>query len=126
MSFSAGRILPYARAYAALVGCGISETELREEITRRAAGLPAWGRLAAAAGAWAIRWWAPLFVLGKLCRFESLSSGDADELLRRLQCTRLRAVKGMFMAVKAVVLPACYGTPRFMNRIGYALTEDSA
>ncbi len=119
-------ILPYARAYAALYGGEISDEELRRGIERRAAGIPFWGACAAALGAWAIRWWAPLFLLGTFRRFESLSAPEADKLLHCLQFSRLRAVKGLFLALKVIVLPLCYGGERHLSRIGYKIVKEKA
>ncbi|MFH2202458.1 MAG: hypothetical protein ABIJ96_05055 [Elusimicrobiota bacterium] len=109
----------YASAYAALAGREVSADDIR----RRTAAMPPWARGVARASAWAIRWWAPLFFLGRCRRFEQLSAEDADALLRRLQFTRCRMVRGAFTLLKVIVLPACYGRKDFLSSIGYSLTE---
>jgi len=114
-----GALFSYARAYAVLAGREVSAGDVR----RRLDGLPLWARLTARLTAWAIRWWAPLFMLGRCRRFETLAAKDADELLQRLQYTRWRAVRGAFTVLKVVVLPASYGRRDFLSSIGYSLAE---
>ena len=96
------------RSYAAHVGLPESPDGFAAEVGRRLSWWPAWARYGAGLSAAALRWIAPLFLIGVPRRFESLSSGEKEAVLASLQQTRWPFVRGAFLLVKTVVLGTSY------------------
>jgi len=101
----------FARAYAAHAGLPEPARGFEAELDARLSLWPAWARLAAGPCALAARWLAPLLLLGRPARFESLDEDGKDALLARLQNSRAPLLRGAFLLIKAPTLSAC-GSPR--------------
>ncbi|MBI5622228.1 MAG: GMC family oxidoreductase [Elusimicrobia bacterium] len=107
-------ILAYALACAGLDRQGpVPEpeaAELRQRLRARMGLMPWWAFLLAAAAAFAIRWFLPMAVLGRPARFDRLPPERAALLLEKLQLVTSIAVRGPFVILKSLVLPAVYGS----------------
>ncbi|MBI4676969.1 MAG: GMC family oxidoreductase [Elusimicrobia bacterium] len=121
MSFGTRLIAVCARRYEESAGSRTADDELDSKIESRAALLPWWALVLAGAAAFALRWLLPVIILGRPCRFDDLGPEEADRLLSRLQLLCHPAVRGPFMALKYLILPACYGSKDKLSSIGYAL-----
>lgn len=104
-----GNLRALCRAYAAHVGLPEPAAGFAAEVDRRLYWWPAWARLSAVLTAAAVRWLAPLLLLGRPRRFDALSPDDMEAVLARLQQSRWPAARGAFLMVKTVVLGTCYG-----------------
>lgn len=104
-----GNLRALCRAYAAHVGLPESPDGFASEVDRRLSRWPAWARLGAVSAAAAVRWLAPLILVGRPRRFDALSSDEKEAVLARLQRARWPAARGAFLMVKTVVLGTCYG-----------------
>ena len=102
-------VFAFASAYARHVGIEIDPAVLREQITEALRGLPAGPRLLAVGSALALRWLAPALYCARPRRFEHLDAEQREALLARLQRARGMLARGAFLALKSVVLGACYG-----------------
>lgn len=114
MNARAGRLaaralLPFARGYARHVGIEVSDRDLLARLQRRAAAAPGWARAGMVVSGLAVRWLAPVLVLGRPGRFEKLATAAKERLLARLQHARNPGVRGLFLLGKAPVLLALYG-----------------
>ncbi|MDP6989840.1 MAG: GMC family oxidoreductase [Planctomycetota bacterium] len=102
-------VFAFANAYARHVGIEIDPAVLREQTTEALRGLPAGPRLLAVGSALALRWLAPALYCARPRRFEHLDAEQREALLARLQRARGMLARGAFLALKSVVLGACYG-----------------
>ena len=102
-------LLALCRTYAAHVGLPEPEGGFGAEAERRMSWWPVWARLGAPLIAAAVRWGAPLLLLGRPRRLDSLSADEKEAVFARLQQARWPLVRGAFLMVKTVVLGSCYG-----------------
>ncbi|MBI4249337.1 MAG: hypothetical protein HY611_07525 [Elusimicrobia bacterium] len=116
---SAGCLQAFALAYARHIQAGANADELRERLERRLTLLPVWARWLAWSGAFAMRWMLPALLLKRARRFESLDETEAEEFLLRLQCSGNPAIKVLFLSVKSLLLPACYGGCGRLEKMGF-------
>ncbi len=117
---SASLVWPLLRAYARHAGLG-PEPALRKELDRRLLLSPAWVRAGLGLSALLARWLAPLFLLGRLRRFEDLPQDEREALLERLQQDPRLPVRAAFLGLKSLVSGCCYGAPGFLERLDYRL-----
>ncbi|MFI5363860.1 MAG: hypothetical protein ACHQ49_18005 [Elusimicrobiota bacterium] len=97
------------RAYAAHVGLPEPRLGFAVEAERRLGMWPAWARAAALLIAAALRWLAPLLLLGRARPFDALAPDDKEALLAQLQESRWPPMRGAFLMVKTLILGTCYG-----------------
>ncbi|MAE28810.1 MAG: GMC family oxidoreductase [Planctomycetota bacterium] len=102
-------VFHFTRAYASHVGIELDPVLLREQSDEALRSLPAGPRHLAVGSALALRWLAPTLYCASPRRFERLDAERRERLLARLQHTRGMLGRVAFLALKAVVLGACYG-----------------
>lgn len=112
-------LLAYAKAYRRQTGIEASDSLIEEQLARRAAWIPWYARLGAQAAAVAVRWFMPALRLGAFKRFDDLTPSQADALLLSLQNTHSPILRGGFVTLKLLVLPACYAQESRLAGIGY-------
>lgn len=110
--------LPAARAYADLVGARREDAELERGLERRLRAAPLLARLAACAGALFLRFAAPPLLLARWTSFERLSAAQRDALLGRLQRSDRPSLRALFLAIKPLILAACYGREELTAHAG--------
>ncbi len=119
MSLCQRLILSFAGPYAGGAGWASESGGFETRLRSRLAALPWWARLLAAAIALLARWLAPAVFLGRPCRFENLTDDQRDALLARLQFCRPLALRGAFLLLESLVLPASYGEANYLEGIGF-------
>ena len=107
MRLAARALGPLAGVWAAQAGVPC-DAALRWAAARAALSLPVAAQAGLAAAAWALRWLAPVLVLGSPRRLDSLDAARGGAVLEALQTVGWPPVRGPFVLVKSLLLPVCW------------------